>query len=62
VPSLSSLDGWAERLAAAGGVHSAVAPANSFRRGGARLPRPDNIQLELFYDPNWDADQRAPEM
>ena len=23
---------------------------------------PDNIQLELFYDPDWDADQRAPEM
>jgi glyoxylase I family protein len=49
---VASLDGWAERLAAAGVVHSAVAPANSIPGAAVLVFRdPDNIQLELFYDP-----------
>jgi glyoxylase I family protein len=46
------LDEWAARLAAAGVVHSPVAPANSIPNAYVLVCRdPDNIQLELFADP-----------
>jgi glyoxylase I family protein len=49
----AQLDVWADRLAAAGVVHSPVAPANSIPGAAVLVLRdPDNIQLELFADPD----------
>jgi glyoxylase I family protein len=46
------LDEWERRLTAAGVPHSPVAPANSIPGAAVLVLRdPDNIQLELFYDP-----------
>jgi glyoxylase I family protein len=51
VAERAELDAWATRLAAAGVVHSPVAPANSIPDAAALVFRdPDNIQLELFFD------------
>jgi glyoxylase I family protein len=53
VPDRAALDAWAERLSAAGVVHSPVAPANSVPGAAVLVLRdPDNIQLELFFDPS----------
>jgi glyoxylase I family protein len=53
VADRAELDAWATRLAAAGVVHSAVAPANSIPGAAVIVFRdPDNIQLELFADPS----------
>jgi glyoxylase I family protein len=52
VSDRTDLDEWAERLAAAGVTHSAVAAANSIPGAFVLVFRdPDNIQLELFFDP-----------
>jgi glyoxylase I family protein len=52
VADRAELDAWADRLAAAGVVHSPVAPANSVPGAAVLVLRdPDNIQLELFADP-----------
>jgi len=52
VDSRASLDGWAERLAAAGVPVSPVADALSIEHAAVLVFRdPDNIQLELFADP-----------
>ena len=49
----AELDAWATRLAAAAVVHSSVAPANSIPGAAVLVLRdPDNIQLELFFDPS----------
>jgi glyoxylase I family protein len=49
----AALDVWAQRLAAAGVPHSPVAPANSVPGAAVLVFRdPDNIQLELFYQPS----------
>jgi glyoxylase I family protein len=52
VADRSALEGWVSRLAAAGVVHSPIAPANSIPGAAVLVFRdPDNIQLELFFDP-----------
>src|SRR5262245_59698433 len=52
VTDRAELDAWASRLAAASVVYSAVAPANSIAGAAVLVFRdPDNIQLELFFDP-----------
>jgi glyoxylase I family protein len=53
VASRDELDRWAERFSDAGVQYSTPAPANSI--GGATVlvfRDPDNIQLELFFDPS----------
>src|SRR4051812_21483237 len=53
VADRAALDEWAERLAAANVPHSPVAPANSIPGAAVSVFRdPDNIQLELFYEPS----------
>jgi len=53
VPDREELDAWASRLAAAAVVHSPIAPANSSPGAAVLVFRdPDNIQLELFFDPS----------
>jgi len=53
VADRAELDDWEARLLAAGVVHSAVAPANSIPGAAVLVLRdPDNIQLELFFDPS----------
>jgi glyoxylase I family protein len=53
VDSRSDLDTWAERLRAAGVTHSPVAAANSISGAAVLVFRdPDNIQLEVFFDPS----------
>jgi len=53
VADRAALDDWAERLAAAHVPHSPVAPANSIPGAAVLVFRdPDNIQLELFYEPS----------
>ena len=53
VDGRGDLDTWAERLRAAGVTHSAVATANSIPGAAVLVFRdPDNIQLEVFYDPS----------
>jgi len=53
VAGRAALDDWAERLAAAEVPHSPVAPANSIPGAAVLVFRdPDNIQLELFYQPS----------
>ena len=50
--SREELDDWARRLADAGVVFSPVASANSIPGAAVLVFRdPDNIQLELFFDP-----------
>jgi catechol 2,3-dioxygenase-like lactoylglutathione lyase family enzyme len=52
VAERAELDEWADRLAA-GVAHSPVAPANSIPGAAVLVFRdPDNIQLELFYQPS----------
>jgi glyoxylase I family protein len=52
VTDRAELDAWAERLAAAAVVHSPVAAANSIPGAAVLVFRdPDNIQLELFVEP-----------
>ncbi|MEP7179603.1 MAG: VOC family protein [Pseudonocardiales bacterium] len=49
----AELEAWATRLAAAGVLHSPVAPAHSVPGAAVIVLRdPDNIQLELFLDPS----------
>jgi catechol 2,3-dioxygenase-like lactoylglutathione lyase family enzyme len=49
VADRTALDAWADRLSAAGVVHSPIAPANSIPGAAVLVFRdPDNIQLELF--------------
>ena len=56
VTDRAELDAWATRLAAADVVHSPVAPANSIPGAAVVVFRdPDNIQLELFFDPSGSA-------
>jgi catechol 2,3-dioxygenase-like lactoylglutathione lyase family enzyme len=56
VADRAELDAWAERLAAAGVVHSPVAAANSVPGAAVLVLRdPDGIQLELFFDPDGSA-------
>jgi glyoxylase I family protein len=53
IASRAELDRWAERLTAANVVHSEVAPSNSIAGAAVLVFRdPDNIQLELFFDPS----------
>ena len=53
VSARAGLDAWAARLAAAGVTCSPVAPANSVPGAAVLVFRdPDNIQLELFFDPS----------
>ncbi len=53
VPTLAELDTWTNRLADAGVAFSPVAPANSIPGAAVLVFRdPDNIQLELFFDPD----------
>jgi glyoxylase I family protein len=53
VADRAALDEWAARLAGAGVVHSAVAPANSIPGAAVLVFRdPDHIQLELFFEPS----------
>jgi glyoxylase I family protein len=55
VADRAELDAWATRLAAASVVHSTVAPANSIPGAAVLVLRdPDNIALELFFDPSED--------
>jgi glyoxylase I family protein len=52
VSSRAELDAWAARFADRGVVFSPVAPANSVPGAAVLVFRdPDNIQLELFFDP-----------
>jgi glyoxylase I family protein len=52
VPSRADLDAWADRPAAAAVAHSPVAAANTVADAAVLVFRdPDNIQLELFFDP-----------
>lgn len=62
VADRAELDGWSTRLAATAVVHSPVAPANSIPGAAVLVLRdPDNIQLELFFDPSdWAADGAEP--
>jgi glyoxylase I family protein len=53
VADREELDDWQVRLAAAGVGHSAIASANSIPGAAVLVFRdPDNIQLELFFDPS----------
>jgi glyoxylase I family protein len=52
VPDREALDDWAARLAEAGVPHSPITPANTIPDAYVLVFRdPDNIQLELFYEP-----------
>jgi glyoxylase I family protein len=53
VSTRAELDEWARRFVAAGVTFSPVAPANSIPGAAVIVFRdPDNIQLELFFDPS----------
>jgi glyoxylase I family protein len=53
VASRADLDAWAGRLAAAAVTCSPVTAANSIPGAAVLVFRdPDNIQLELFFDPS----------
>jgi glyoxylase I family protein len=53
VASRDDLEAWAGRLAAAAVTRSPVAVANSIPGAAVLVFRdPDNIQLELFFDPS----------
>jgi glyoxylase I family protein len=52
VDQRDELDSWSQRLDRAHVAHSPVQPANSIPGAFVLVFRdPDNIQLELFYDP-----------
>jgi len=52
VSSRDDLDAWAKRFSDAGVTFSPIAMANSIPDAAALVFRaPDNIQLELFFDP-----------
>ena len=52
VPDRQALDTWSERLATAGVTKSDLAASNSIPGAAVLVFRdPDNIQLELFFDP-----------
>jgi glyoxylase I family protein len=53
VSSVEELDSWAQRFSDAGVTFSPVASANSIPGVAVLVFRdPDNIQLELFFDPS----------
>ncbi len=53
VSSREELDGWAQRFSEEGVAFSPVASANSINGAAVIVFRdPDNIQLELFFDPS----------
>jgi glyoxylase I family protein len=53
VADRDELGAWEARLASAGVMHSPIAAANSIRGAAVLVFRdPDNIQLELFFDPS----------
>jgi glyoxylase I family protein len=53
IASREELDGWAQRFSDAGVIFSPVAAANSIPGAAVLVFRdPDNIQLELFFDPS----------
>ena len=53
VSTRAELEVWARRLSEAGVTHSPVAVANSIPGAAVLVFRdPDNIQLELFFDPS----------
>jgi glyoxylase I family protein len=53
VGSRAELDRWAEGFVAANVVHSEIAASNSIPGAAVLVFRdPDNIQLELFFDPS----------
>jgi glyoxylase I family protein len=53
VADWAALAEWAQRLTRAGVPHSPVAAANSIPGAAVLVLRdPDNIQLELFFDPS----------
>ena len=53
VGTREDLDAWAHRFSVAGVTFSPVAPANSIPGAAVLVFRdPDNVQLELFFDPN----------
>jgi glyoxylase I family protein len=53
VSSREELDRWAQRFSGSDVVYAAVASANSIPGASVLVFRdPDNIQLELFYDPS----------
>jgi glyoxylase I family protein len=59
VSDRAELDTWVTRLDAAGVIHSPIARANTIPGAVVLVLRdPDNIQLELFFDPSADV---APE-
>ena len=54
VTDRADLDVWVTRLEAAGAGYSQIATANSIPGAAVVVFRdPDNIQLEIFYDPAW---------
>jgi len=55
VQSRAELEGWVERLAAAGVEYTPPVPSRSLAGAAVVVFRdPDNIQLEFFHDPAWD--------
>jgi glyoxylase I family protein len=53
VSSRAELDAWTDRLVQYAVVHSPVAPSNTIPGAAVLVFRdPDNIQLELFFDPS----------
>jgi glyoxylase I family protein len=53
VDTLEDLQAWAEHLDGFAVVHSAIAPSNSIPGAHVLVFRdPDNIQLELYFDPS----------
>lgn len=53
VAERDELEAWAAKLADAGVIHSGIAAANSIPGAAVLVFRdPDNIQLELFFDPS----------
>jgi glyoxylase I family protein len=54
VTDRTDLDAWVARLEAAGAEYSRIATANSIQGAAVVVFRdPDNIQLEIFFDPAW---------
>ena len=52
VPTRAELSDWERRFAAAGVIYASAAPANSIPGAAVVVFRdPDNIQLELFFEP-----------
>jgi glyoxylase I family protein len=53
VTDRDELDAWSQRLTLAAVTHSPIAAANSIPGAAVLVFRdPDNIQLELFFDPS----------